>query len=597
MLPPEDLPYGMDFAGLDTAALGDALREVIAEALADPLRLTLWGSQVALAQQNAGVNLLRRLAANGAPEPSSATADRRFSDAGWKRNAFLLSAAETYLEQSKAALGLIEGSRLPDATRRKARFALQLMLDAVAPSNVPWINPTVVREAMESGGASLVRGLENFLADVREHGGMPRQVDARSFALGENIAATPGRVVYRNELIELLAYEPQTERVHAVPLVCSPPWINKYYVMDLAPGRSFVEWAVKHGHQTFAISYRNPDASMAKLGMDEYLRNGLGAAVDAIERITGSPQTSIVGLCLGGTLTLIYLAYLAARGESKRIRSATVTNSLVDFAEPGDLGVFTDEATIARLEEKMNARGYLEAGEMAQTFNVMRANDLIWNYVVANWYQGKTPPAFDILFWNDDSTRMPAAMHSQYLRSCYLHNALARPGAFSIAGTAIDLGRIDSSLYVLGAEADHIAPWRSTYRTIQLVGGDDVRYTLTNSGHIAGIVNPPGGAKSEHWTSARLDRGSDADAWRARAERRAGTWWEDWVAWAAERAGELVAPAPLPDGERAPGAYVRNQTAPPFEPPARAAKPKSKPKPKLARPSTRTTQPRRRTAR
>jgi polyhydroxyalkanoate synthase len=578
-IPPEELQYGFDVAGLDPASLGEAVQAVIKDAMSDPMSMTMWMSQIGIAQQTAGLNLLRRLNANGETEASTATKDKRFADPGWKRNPFFLGFAEMYLEQARAAMALIESSRLPEATRRKAKFGMQLMCDAFAPSNVPWLNPAVLREAMDTGGLSLVRGMQNFADDVRDNGGMPRQVDATPFKLGVNLAATPGRVVFRNKLIELIAYEPQTAQVHEIPLLCSPPWINKYYVMDLAPGRSFIEWAVLHGHQTFAISYRNPDASMASLRIEDYMKDGVLAALGVVERITGRRRTNLAALCLGGTLATMVLSYLSARGEADRIASATLTNTLVDFSDPGELGIFTDEESIARLETQMHEHGFLDSAEMAGTFNWMRANDLVWSYVVNNWFQGKNPPAFDILAWNADSTRMPAEMHSQYLRTCYLRNAIVKPGAFSVAGVPIDLGKIETPLYVVGAETDHIAPWRSTYRTIQLVGSDDVRFTLTNSGHIAGIVNPPGGSKSEHWTLDRPRKEATADEWRAAAERHAGTWWEDWAIWADAHAGALVTPANLPPGEPAPGHYVRNETAPPYNPLKRKAgvrKPRAK---------------------
>jgi polyhydroxyalkanoate synthase len=565
MLPPEDLRYGLDVTGLDPIALGEALKAVIEEAASDPTRMMSWSMQVAMAQQSAGLNLMRRLAGSDAASASTTGADKRFAGTGWTSNPFLQGIAETYLDQSRAAMALVESSRLPETTRRKAKFAMKLLTDALSPSNVPWINPAVAEEAMKTGGASLVRGMNAYMDDVQHNRGMPRQVDTSGFKLGVNIAATPGRVVFRNELIELIAYEPQQAAVHAIPLLCSPPWINKYYVMDLAPNRSFIEWAVRHGHTTFAISYRNPDAAQKDFGMDDYLRLGLLAAMDAVARITGKPQVNLAALCLGGTLTLIVLAYLAARGEAGRVAAATLTNTLVDFGDPGELGVFTDEATIARLEARMNERGFLEADEMARTFDWMRSNDLIWSYVVNNWFLGKDPPAFDILAWNADATRMPAKMHSQYLRSCYLGNSIAQPGRFAVAGVPIDLGRIRTPLYVLGAEGDHIAPWRSAYRTLNLVSSDDVRFTLTNSGHIAGIVNPPGNKKSVHWTTEHADRAQTADAWRKAAERRSGTWWEDWAVWAADHAGPLETPPDLPPGEGAPGHYVRNEDAPPID--------------------------------
>ena len=558
---PEELKYGIDITGLDPASLTDALRAVIADVMTDPMRMSTWLTGFALAEQNVGLNMLRRLSGE-APSASPFPGDKRFVDQEWSANPILAGVVEDYRARTDAALQLVASSRLPEATRNKARFAMQLMCDAFAPSNIPWLNPGVVKEATETGGLSLVKGLQNFLDDVANNGGYPRQVDRSGFELGVNIAATPGRVVMRNDLMELIAYEPQTPQVHAVPLLCSPPWINKYYIMDLAPGRSFVEWAVQHGHQTFMISYRNPDVTQSQLTMDDYLRDGILAALDAVQEITGAPQVNLSGLCLGGTMALIALAYLAAHGQADRVASASVTNTLIDFGMPGDLGIFTDEDTIARLEKRMHERGYLESAEMARTFDWMRSSDLIWSYVVNNWFKGKQPPAFDILAWNADSTRMPVAMHSQYLRACYLHNSIVKPNAFVIDDTPIDLGKIQTPLYVLGAETDHIAPWRATYLTTQHVSGES-KYVLTNSGHIAGIVNPPGGKKTWHYTKPRAIRGESADEWLESADRHQGSWWEDWAAWAEGRGGPWRAPYDLPEGEPAPGRYVRPET--PFD--------------------------------
>jgi|SRR5579883_365708 len=568
---PEEFGYGIEVTGLDPASLGDALRAVIADVMMDPMRMSTWLTGFALAEQNVGLNMLRRLSGQAAGS-NGTSSDKRFAEPEWSSNPFLAGIVEDYKARTNAAMQLVDSARLPEATRRKARFAMQLMCDAFAPSNVPWLNPGVVKEATESDGMSLVRGLSNFLDDVRNNGGYPRQVDKSGFTLGENIAATPGRVVMRNELMELIAYEPQTPAVHDLPLLCSPPWINKYYIMDLAPGRSFVEWAVQHGHQTFMISYRNPDEAMSHYTMSHYLRDGLLAAIDAVQEITGAPRLNVAALCLGGTLACIVAAYLAAHDQSDRIASATLTNTLVDFGIPGDLGVFTDEDTIARLEKRMRERGgYLDSAEMARTFDWMRSSDLIWTYVINNWYKGKQPSAFDILAWNNDSTRMPIEMHSEYLRACYLHNAIVKPGAFVIGDTPIDLGKIRSPLYVLGAENDHIAPWRATYLTTQHVGGES-KYVLTNSGHIAGIVNPPGGKKTWHYAKDRVTPGESADEWLETADRRNGSWWEDWAKWAGSHGGPMRKPYPLPDGEPAPGRYVRNETGEPFGPaPAKAA--------------------------
>jgi polyhydroxyalkanoate synthase subunit PhaC len=308
---------------------------------------------------------------------------------------------------------------------------------------------------------------------------------------------------------------------------------------------------------------------MSHLRMDDYLREGVLAALDAVQDLTGAKQVNIASLCLGGTLALIMLAYLAAHGQGYRVKSATTTNTLIDFSIPGDLGVFTDEDTIARLERRMRERGYLESNEMAKTFDWMRSGDLIWSYVVNSWFKGKQPPAFDILAWNGDSTRMPVEMHSQYLRACYLHNSIVKPNEFVIDDTPIDLGKIQTPLYVLGAETDHIAPWRASYLTTQYVSGD-VKYTLTNSGHIAGIVNPPGGKKTWHYTKPLARRGETADEWQESADRHNGSWWEDWAAWAATHGGAMRKPYSLPAGEPAPGRYVRNESGPPIDLPGKA---------------------------
>ncbi|MBV8222487.1 MAG: poly-beta-hydroxybutyrate polymerase, partial [Candidatus Eremiobacteraeota bacterium] len=310
----------MDLAGIDPASLNEAVRAVVTDVMLNPASLSTWLGGLAIAEQTVGLNTLRRMQGEN-PEPAVAVPadDKRFADPAWKSNPFLFGALEEYFVRSRAALQLVDQARLPEATRHKARFAMRLMLDALAPSNVPWMNPAVVKEAMNTGGASLVRGLQTFLDDVKNNGGQPRQVDTSGFTLGKNLAATPGRVIFRNDLIELIAYEPQTKKVHAVPLLCSPPWINKYYIMDLAPNRSFVEFAVRAGHQTFMISYRNPDETMAGYTMDDYLRKGVLTALDVVERTTGSKKTNLMGLCLGGTLVVIALAYLAAKGQAARV--------------------------------------------------------------------------------------------------------------------------------------------------------------------------------------------------------------------------------------------------------------------------------------
>jgi polyhydroxyalkanoate synthase len=372
------------------------------------------------------------------------------------------------------------------------------------------------------------------------------------------MAITPGKVVFRNELMELIQYAPSTPEVHEIPLLFSPPWINKYYIMDLAPGSSLVQWAVDHGHTAFMISYRNPDEQMRHVKMDDYLISGPIAALEVVRNITGAEKVNLLGLCLGGTLTMATLAYLDSVGMDL-INSATFLNTLIDFSEPGLLGVFTDEASIRRLERTMKRTGFLPKEEMQRSFNLLRTNDLIWNYAVSSWLMGEEPPAFDLLSWNNDSTRMPAEMHSFYLRSCYVGNELAR-GVMELAGQRLDLEKVDQDLYFLSAEQDHIAPWRSSYAGARLPGGN-VRFVLSNSGHIAGIVNPPSPKSVHRVLEGDQPLPADADDWLAAATMHPMTWWEDWAQWIGDRAGRMQKPPrmgsrkhrPITD---APGTYV-----------------------------------------
>jgi polyhydroxyalkanoate synthase len=550
MPPVEDVTYGLGLSGADPASLYGALGEAALRVASQP---TLLAQSIGgLALDEAAVALRFARGVLGADGEKAEPGDRRFSDRAWSENPFLRSAAESYLVASRWAERTLEAADLPERKERKARFALRLLLDAAAPTNQLWLHPSVLKEAIDTGGLSVARGFANFVEDVVRNGGRPSQVDRSAFEVGRTLAATPGRVVFRNDLIELLMYEPRTETVFAQPVLYSPPWVNKYYVMDLAPGRSFVEYAVGQGFTVFAISYRNPDESMADVLLDDYLRDGLLAALDEAAAITGSPSAHVLGVCLGGTLTAMAMGVLTARGEADRIGSAALVNTLVDFTEPGDVAVFTDEETIARIEQRTRRRGYLKSSEMAATFTWMRGNDLVWSYVVSSWGLGKRPPAFDVLAWNADGTNLPAAMHSQFLRACYLENRLAR-GELELDGTAIDLAAVETPLYVLGCERDHIAPWETAYATTQLVGGE-LRFVLGSSGHIAGMVNPPGNPKAAYWEGDETPE--DPEAWLREATRREGSWWEDWSAWASAHAGERVPPPTPPDGDPAPGRYV-----------------------------------------
>ena len=482
--------------------------------------------------------------------------DHRWTSTAWQDNPYFFGLQQTYLLTRDLADDLIDAANLDEAEDRKAKFAASFAFDALAPTNMLLTNPDALAKAAATGGASVVKGAANMLHDLRHNDGWPSKVDDSGFEPGLNMALTPGKVVYRSDLIEVMQYEPQTEEVYEIPMLFCPPWINKYYIMDLAPQKSLIEWAVQHGHTCFTISYRNPDGSMRDTSFEDYLRQGPLDALRVVQEITGQTRVNTVNVCLGGTLSAIAMAHGAATGDQP-IHTATFLNTLTDFSDPGVLGAFTDEPTVAGLERKMADQGYLEASEMARTFDAIRANDLIFQYVVNNWLLGEDPPAFDLLAWNNDSTRMPARMHSSYLRRCYLNNEFAND-AFEVDGTALHPADVKQDAYVLSAIDDHIVPWTAAYRTATLLGGHN-RFVLSTSGHIAGIVNPPS-PKARHWTNDHI--ADSPEEWLEGAEQHQQTWWEDWAAWIGGRAGKKVdapgrlgseAYAPM---EGAPGLYV-----------------------------------------
>jgi polyhydroxyalkanoate synthase len=544
-------------ADIDPLGFTEAISKAAAAALQNPAGVMEAWSRYWTGVAEAGAAALDRAGGETTAGPvQPGRKDRRFRDPAWEENPAYFGLLQSYLLASRLVDDLRDASAVDRVTDDRLAFLSDAVVDAMAPTNSFWTNPAAMKRALDTGGASVARGARAWADDVASNQGMPRQLAPDAFTVGKDLAVTPGKVVLRNDLMELIQYAPVTETVHETPLLMSPPWINKYYIMDLAPGRSFVQWAVEHGHTTFAISYHNPTAENRDRSLDDYLLQGPIAALDAIRDITGAERANIVGLCLGGTLTAALEAYLAARGED-RIASTTLLNTLVDFTRPGRLGAFTDQASVERLEKRMAERGFLEASEMMGIFTFMRSNDLVWNYAVNNWLMGEEPQPFDILAWNDDSTRMPANMHGFYLRSCYLGNELAS-GTMELDGTRLDLGAVTGDHYVVGAIEDHIAPWEGSYLTTQVLPNADVRYVLSSAGHIAGIVNPP---SPKAWFRTGEPTPPEPTAWYAASVNHEGSWWEDWTEWIASRAGERVAPPPM--GSRtyapvadAPGSYV-----------------------------------------
>jgi polyhydroxyalkanoate synthase len=548
-------PEADQFASMDLAGFSESLLSVLTCAAKQPGDVAAAMMRYSASLARIGpVAAARWLGAEAEP-PVPVGADKRFADPAWNDNPAFFALRQAYLASIQLADDVRAAGAGETVADAKAELAADFLLDALAPTNFLLTNPAAIKRAIETGGASLAAGASHFVDDLLRNGGRPRQVDTSHFKIGENMAATPGQVVFRNELMELIQYAPQTPKVRTIPMLASPPWINKYYIMDLAPGRSFIEWAVQHERTVFAISYRNPDASMRDVTLDDYLIHGPREALDVITEITGSPKIDITGLCLGGALTGMLAAYFARTGDD-RIGSITLLNTMLDYSQPGVLGAFTDEKTVARLEHEMAEKGYLEGSQMAGAFDLLRANDLIFSYVVSGWLMGQDPPAFDLLAWNADSTRLPAAMHSFYLRSLYIRNELAR-GELELAGQQLSLGDVKNDTYVVGAINDHIVPWPTSYRATSLLGGD-VRYVLSSGGHVAGIVNPPG---PKPWYEIADSNPADGASWQAAATRQAGSWWEDWTRWSQARAGNLVRPPSMGSDQNpavgdAPGDYV-----------------------------------------
>jgi len=528
----------------------------------DPARMMdaqtrLWGKYLTI------WNAALRRAAGETPEHEIAPEanDKRFADPQWSDNPMFDALKQIYLATSRWAQELVEDAEgVDEHTRHKARFYIEQISNALSPTNFPMTNPQVLRETADSNAANLVKGMRMLREDIEAGKGSLRirQSDLSHFKVGETLANTPGKVIHQNDICQIIQYAPMTDAVLKRPLLIVPPWINKFYVLDLNREKSFIRWAIEQGNTVFVISWINPGASQADKDFGDYMKEGILTALDVARKATGEGDVNAIGYCVGGTLLAVTLAWLAARGEPG-FASATLLAAQVDFTHAGDLKVFADEEQIAALEKRMRESGYLGSSTMATAFNLLRSNDLIWPYVVNNYMLGKDPVPFDLLFWNCDATRLPCANHSFYLRNCYLENNLTR-GRMVVAGQTLDLGKIKVPIYNLATRQDHIAPAISIFRGSRYFGGD-VRYVVAGSGHIAGVINPPAKGKYQYWTG-RPATGS-LDQWFQTAEEHPGSWWPHWQAWIESLDGSRIKKKRKPGGgkfkalEDAPGSYVQ----------------------------------------
>ncbi len=559
---PRELGQGDGEFADEVAEVVKTLGQVLEYWLADPQRAVELQNRLGKAYLDLWAAAAKRLAGERTmPVVTPAPTDNRFGDPEWTQNQFFDFLKQAYLLTSQWADKMVsDAADLSPHTRRKAEFYVRQISNALSPTNFVLTNPELLRETLTSNAENLVRGMRMLAEDIEKGGGhlKIRQSDASMFEVGRNLATTPGKVIFQNELMQLIQYAPSTETVLKRPLLIVPPWINKYYVLDLTPERSFIKWCVDQGLTVFCISWVNPDANLAEKSFEDYIQQGPLAALDAIKEAIGEDKVHTIGYCVGGTLLAITLGLMAARHDD-RILSATLFASQVDFTYAGDLKVFVDEEQITALERRMAVRGYLESKSMATVFNLLRSNDLLWPYVINNYLKGKAPFPFDLLYWNSDATRMPAANHSFYLRNCYLDNKLAK-GQMVIGNTAIKLKAVKVPIYNLATREDHIAPAKSVMHGCRLFGGD-VKYVLSGSGHIAGVINPPDRKKYQYWTGPR-PRNADVEGWLGHAKENPGSWWPDWLVWLTRQSptevpARVPGAGPLKPIEDAPGSYVK----------------------------------------
>ena len=555
-------------SGAGSAAGGavEAMEDLAGRVRFDPARMVEAQMQLWQDYQRLWMGTTARLlhqAPPAAPVAEPAPGDQRFRDPEWRENPVFDYIKQAYLLNAEWAKRMVESiDGLDDDTAQKVDFVSRQIVDALSPTNFALTNPAVVRETKERHGENLREGAENLAAALARGKGplAVEQVPPDAFEVGTDIAVTPGEVVFQNELLQLIQYAPATETVYKRPLLIVPPWINKYYILDLRPRNSFVAWCVAQGYTVFMVSWVNPDERHRDRSFDDYLRTGIFAALDAIEEATGEREVTAIGYCIGGTLLAMALAWMGARGDS-RIRAATFFAAQVDFADGGELRVFTDASTLKLVEGEVERQGFLDGASMAAAFNLLRSNDLVWHYAIESYLMGRKPRAFDLLYWNADSTRFPARLFFDYLRGMYQENRLSTPGGVEVLGEPIDLRDIRIPVYLQASRRDHIAPAASVYKAMNLFSGPR-RFVLAGSGHIAGVINPPDRNKYQHWINPGRRRPRSLDEWMEGAEEHPGSWWPDWHRWMSRRSGRRVAARVPGEGglgpiEPAPGSYVR----------------------------------------
>jgi len=542
--------------------IAEAFNEVMQQLIKDPAKLG--EAQLELCQnymllwQKMG-NFLVSGKLESVAQPSSS--DRRFDHEDWNKKPIFDFIKQAYLISAQHILTVINGVKgLDEKTTKKVDFYARQFIDACAPTNFPLTNPEVLQETISTGGANLVKGFSNMIEDIQRGNGVwtIKMTDLDAFKVGVNIATTPGKVVFQNELFQLLQYTPTTKKVFKRPLLIISPWINKYYNLDLRPENSFIKWVVDQGHTVFVTSWVNPDSSMASTTFEDYMTKGSLIAFDAIEKATGEKDLNVIGYCIGGTLLGCTLAYMA-KTKDTRVASATYLTSLLDFSDPGEMSVFIDQVQLKMLDKKMEEKGYLDGRILTATFNMLRSNDLIWTFYINNYLQGSDPVPFDLLFWNSDATNLPRAMHSFYLRNMYLENRLIQANAIKFNGVKLDIRQIKTPIFSLATERDHIAPWKTVYNGAKMHSGP-VTFVLGGSGHIAGVINPP--CKNKYDYRESKDMCETADEWYEKSTIHAGSWWTYWQEWIKQYAGDEVEPRVPGDGkltivEDAPGSYVR----------------------------------------